>query len=77
MGPCTSGAGRNWRAGDVTEAAGLRVVDDHTLEMALSGPMPAWPFHMAAWNVGISKVEQVLSDEGLGECAHRARAPSA
>ena len=54
------------RAGDVTEAAGLRVVDDHTLEMGLSGPMPAWPFHIAAWHVGISKLDQILADENWG-----------
>ena len=68
------------RRGDVAEAEGLRVVDDHTLEIETeiekyqcsdTGggcsarrtplPMAAWPFHMAAWHVGISKLDQVLA----------------
>ena len=30
-------------------------------------PVPAWPLFMAAWHVGISKPEQVLSDESWGK----------
>ena len=51
------------RAGDVTEAEGLVVIDDHTLEITTSIPFPTWPLAMAAWHTGISKMEQVLSDE--------------
>ena len=54
------------RAGDVTEAEGLRVVDDHTLEIELESPNAAWPLFMAAWHVGISKLEQVVSDDNWG-----------
>ena len=62
-------------AGDAAEATGLRVVDNHTLEMDVVGntvleddsPVPAWPLFMAAWHVGISKPEQVLSDESWGK----------
>ena len=53
-------------AGDVTEAAGLRVVDDHTLEIETDMPMAAWHLYMAAWHVGISKFEQVLTDKEWG-----------
>ena len=61
-------------AGDTAEATGLRVVDEHTLEMDVVGnsvlgydnPVGAWPLSMAAWHVGISKPEQVLSDESWG-----------
>ena len=65
----TIGDIRGWeelRAGDVTEAEGLRVVDDHTLEIEIEGPNGAWPLYMAAWHVGISKLEQVLADESWG-----------
>ena len=65
---------RGWeelRAGDTTEADGLRVVDDHTLEIEVVSnayleddtPGAAWPVHMAAWHVGISKLDQVLADD--------------
>ena len=57
---------RNWdllRAGDVLEAEGLRVIDDHTLEIETTRPTPAWPLHMAAWHVGISKLGQVEADD--------------
>ena len=60
---------RDWaslKAGDVTEAGGLTVVDDHTLEIELYKPNAAWPLHMAAWHVGISKIDQVLVDENWG-----------
>ena len=52
--------------GDVAEAEGLRVVDDHTLEIETAVPMPAWPLYMAAWHLGISKLEQVKADENWG-----------
>ena len=57
---------RGWEdlsAGDVTEAEGLRVVDDHTLEIELSEPNAAWPLYMATWHVGISKLGQVEAHE--------------
>ena len=50
------------RAGDVIEAEGLVVIDDHTLEITTAIPMPTWPMHMAAFNAGISKFDQVTSD---------------
>ena len=61
-------------AGEVAEARGLRVVDDHTLEMEAvvhtillyNWPVVTWPLYMAAWHVGISKPEQVQSDENWG-----------
>ena len=61
-------------AGDAAQATGLRAVDNHTLEMEVVGnsvlgydnPVGAWPLSMAAWHVGISKPEQVLSDESWG-----------
>ena len=43
---------RGWEkvgAGDIAEAASFRVVDHHTLEIELSDPMPAWPFHIRDW----------------------------
>ena len=54
------------RAGDTREAEGLTVVDDYTLEIETVVPMAAWPLRMAAWHVGISKLEQVLVDESWG-----------
>ena len=51
------------RAGDVTEAEGLRVIDDQTLEVTTAIPFPTWPLSMASWHTGISKLDQVLSDE--------------
>ena len=65
----TLGGIRGWnelRAGDTTEAEGLRVVDDHTLEIEIESPNGAWPLYMAAWHVGISKLEQVLADDDWG-----------
>ncbi len=56
---------RGWdalRAGDATEAEGLIVLDDHTLEVTTAVPYPTWPLSMAVWNTGISKLDQVLSD---------------
>ena len=54
--------------GDTAEAEGLRVVDDHTLEITLwtAVPKPTWPLYMAAWHVGISKPEQVIADDNWG-----------
>ena len=57
---------RGWdelRAGDATEAEGLVAINDHTLEITTSIPFPTWPLSMAAWHTGISKMEQVLSDD--------------
>ena len=51
------------RAGDVTAADGLVAIDDHTLEVTTAIPFPTWPLAMAAWHTGISKFDQVLSDE--------------
>ena len=51
------------RAGGSTEAGGLVVIDDHTLEITTAMPAPTWPLSMAAWHTGISKFDQVLSDE--------------
>ena len=51
------------RGGDVTEAEGLIVVNDHTLEITTAIPFPTWPLAMAAWHTGISKLDQVMSDE--------------
>ena len=65
----TLGEIKGWeelRAGDVAEAEGLRVVDDHTLEIETYVPTPPWPVYMAAWHVGISKLDQVLEDESWG-----------
>ena len=65
----TLGDIKSWeplRAGDTTEAEGLRVVDDHTLEIEIESPNGAWPVYLAAWHVGISKLEQVVSDDNWG-----------
>ena len=51
------------RAGYVTEAEGLVVIDDHTLEITTAIPAPTWPLSMAAWHTGISKLDQVLTDD--------------
>ena len=51
------------RAGDVTEAEGLVAIDEHTLEVTTGIPFPTWPLSMASWHSGISKLDQVLSDE--------------
>ena len=52
-----------FRARDATEAEGLVVIDDHTLEVTTTIPFPSWPLWMAVWYTGISKLDQVLSDE--------------
>ena len=54
------------RAGDVTEAEGLRVVDDHTLEIETYRPTATMPLYLAAWHVGISKLGQVLAADDWG-----------
>ena len=54
------------RAGDVTESEGLRVIDDQTLEVSTVIPLATWPLNMAAWHVGISKLDQVKADEDWG-----------
>ena len=65
----TLGRIKGWEelmAGDVAEAEGLRVVDDHTLEIETVVTEAEWPLYMAVWHVGISKLEQVKSDENWG-----------
>ena len=52
--------------GYVAESDNLRAVDDHTLEIELAFPVRVWPLYMAAWHVGISKLEQVLADDNWG-----------
>jgi ABC-type transport system substrate-binding protein len=62
----TIGEIKGWdelKAGDVTEAEGLVAVNDQTLEITLSLPFPTWPFAMSAWHTGVSKLDQVKSDE--------------
>ena len=62
----TIGEIKGWdelKAGDVTESEGLVALDDQTLEITLSLPFPTWPFAMSAWHTGISKLDQVRSDE--------------
>ena len=54
------------RAGDVIESEGLTVIDDHTLQVDTVVPLATWPLNMAAWHVGISKLDQVLADEDWG-----------
>ena len=64
----TLGRIRGWEelmAGEVAEAEGLRVVDDHTLEIETVA-FVALPLYMTAWHVGISKLDQVKSDENWG-----------
>ena len=39
------------------------VIDDHTLEITTAMPAPTWPLSMAAWHTGISKIDQVLTDD--------------
>ena len=65
-GSLTLGDIKGWeelRAGDITEAEGLTVIDDHTLQIETAISLPTWPLNMAAWHTGISKLDQVLSDE--------------
>ena len=65
----TLGRIKGWEelmAGDVAEAEGLRVVDDHTLEIETVVTEAEWPLYIAVWHVGISKLEQVKSDENWG-----------
>ena len=57
---------RGWdalRAGDAEEAVGLVVIDDHTLEVTTTVPSANFTLWLAAWHTGISKLDQVLSDE--------------
>ena len=62
----TLGEIKGWdelKGGEVTEAEGLVALDDQTLEITLNLPFPTWPFNMSAAHTGISKLDQVLSDE--------------
>ncbi len=54
------------RAGEVTESDGLVVIDDQTLEVSTVIPLATWPLNMAAWHVGISKLDQVKADDDWG-----------
>ena len=51
------------RGGDVTVSEGLVVIDDHTLQVNLGRSYPTWATHVAAFNAGFSKLDQVLSEE--------------
>ena len=51
------------RAGHETEAEGLVVIDDHTLEITTGSFFERWPIFLAAWHTGISKLDQVLTDD--------------
>mgnify|MGYP001278875684 CR=1 FL=1 len=51
------------RAGDVTEAEGLEAIDDHTLKITTAIPFPTWPLSMASWHSGLSKFDQIGTDE--------------
>ena len=65
----TIGDIRGWGgllAGDVSEAEGLVVIDDQTLVIETVIPRTEWPLYMAAWHVGISKLEQLLNDRNWG-----------
>ena len=55
-----------WEAlttGEATEAEGLVAIDDHTLEVTTTMTYPTWPLWMAMWFTGISKLDQLMSDE--------------
>ena len=59
-----SRAGMSCEPATPTEAEGLVVIDDHTLEITTETiPFPTWPLSMAAWHTGISKIDQVLTDD--------------
>ena len=53
-------------ATQMSEAEGLvGMIDDQTLVIprdSLAIPRTEWPLYMAAWHVGISKLEQLLND---------------
>jgi len=51
------------RAGDTSEATGLRAIDDQTLEVTLNEPIPGFMTYVAAWHTGISKLSQALEDD--------------
>ncbi len=61
----TIGVIKGWedlRAGDTSQAEGLRAIDEQTLEVTLSEPIPGFVTYVAAWHTGISKLEQALED---------------
>jgi ABC-type transport system substrate-binding protein len=61
----TIGVIKGWeelRAADTSQAEGLRVIDEQTLEVTLSEPIPGFVTYVAAWHTGISKLEQALED---------------
>ena len=53
-------------AGAATEASGLVVVGDHTLQTVLAGPHPAWPSRLAIWLNGVFKAE--CYEEDMSAC---------
>ena len=61
----TIGVIKGWeelRAADTSQAEGLRAIDEQTLEVTLSEPIPGFVTYVAAWHTGISKLEQALED---------------
>ena len=50
------------KVGDATEAVGLVVLDDHTLQINLSTADVVYPKKMAQWLMGVWKAEQAESD---------------
>jgi ABC-type transport system substrate-binding protein len=51
------------KAGDTTEADGIRVIDDLTIEFSLGIPIAAWPAYMAAWHTGLSVLQQIKDED--------------
>ena len=61
----TLGVIKGWeelRAGDTSQAEGLRAIDEQTLEVTLGEPIPGFMTYVAAWHTGISKLQQALED---------------
>ena len=50
------------RAGDTSQATGLIVIDDRTLEIRYPFPNAGAPLEWGVWNAGFMKLEQALSD---------------
>ena len=50
------------RAGDTSEATGLVVIDDRTLEIRYPFPNAGAPLEWGVWNAGFMKLEQAISD---------------
>ena len=61
----TLGVIKGWeelRAGDTSQAEGLRAIDEQTLEVTLGEPIPGFMTYVAAWHTGISKLAQALEN---------------